>query len=245
MSERARNRANERKCLRYQTNIARRSSLATFLRKRKTGDAAVDAWKSHYAQLALIFTEVDGFEQFMLVIANNILRDSIYGMIFRVSLGAGLSLVDVTTDIYVITTYWRAGLHNQANLLLAMILANSFIQMCFVFMQNKKKSWSVVMREALITLSCLRPAVDAYRVCMNRTKKGENVVEPLAAMIYNKCTELATESIPGAVLQIYVYINFPAEAGSLALLSIAISALTTGFAAAMIGEEGASVKFKP
>jgi len=109
-------------------------------------------------------------------------------MIFRVSLGAGLSLVDVTTDIYVITTYWRAGLHNQANLLLAMILANSFIQMCFVFMQNKKKSWSVVMREALITLSCLRPAVDAYRVCMNRTD-DELTIDPLSEMLYNKVSE--------------------------------------------------------
>ena len=51
------------------------SSLAVFLRKRKTGDAALDAWRRHYVQLEKSFDEVEGFEEFMLVFANNLLRD--------------------------------------------------------------------------------------------------------------------------------------------------------------------------
>ena len=39
------------------------SSLATFLRKRKTGDAAIDAWRLHYAQLNILFEEVEGFRE--------------------------------------------------------------------------------------------------------------------------------------------------------------------------------------
>ena len=46
--------------------------------------------------------------------------------------------------------------------------------------------------------------------------------------------ELATESIPGCVLQIYVWLLAPENAGTGALISIAISSLTTGFASAMI-----------
>ena len=46
--------------------------------------------------------------------------------------------------------------------------------------------------------------------------------------------ELATESIPGCVLQIYVWLLAPEKAGTGALISIAISSLTTGFASAMI-----------
>ena len=114
-------------------------SLATFLRKRKTGDAAIAAWKLHYTQLGFLFANVDGFEevsekknkkklfrseatniiarssnitlrsvQFMLTIANNLLQDSIYGMVYRVSLGAALSTFDAATDIYVITTYYQS-----------------------------------------------------------------------------------------------------------------------------------------
>jgi len=53
-------------------------------------------------------------------------------------------------------------------------------------------------------------------------------------MMANKGTELATESISGCVLQLYVWLNNPEEAGSFALGSIGISALTTGFSSAMI-----------
>ena len=53
-------------------------------------------------------------------------------------------------------------------------------------------------------------------------------------MIVNKAVELATESIPGCILQIYVWLTNPEEAGSYALVSILVSALTTGFTSAMI-----------
>jgi len=42
------------------------------------------------------------------------------------------------------------------------------------------------------------------------------------------------ESIPGCVLQLYVWLSNPKDAGSFALVSIAISALTTGYTSAMI-----------
>jgi len=45
---------------------------------------------------------------------------------------------------------------------------------------------------------------------------------------------LATESIPGYVLQLYVWLTNPEQAGTFALGSIAISAMTTGFTSAMI-----------
>ena len=35
-------------------------SVATFLRKRKTGEAAMDAWRLEYAQLGTLFREVEG-----------------------------------------------------------------------------------------------------------------------------------------------------------------------------------------
>ena len=58
----------------------------------------------------------------MLVMANNKLRDNIYGMMFRVCVGALLSTIDAATDIYVITTYYESEeLRGQANALLAMI----------------------------------------------------------------------------------------------------------------------------
>ena len=40
----------------------------------------------------------------MLTIANNTARDSMYGMAYRVGVGAALSMIDAATDFYTIST---------------------------------------------------------------------------------------------------------------------------------------------
>ena len=114
-----------------------------------------------------------------------------------------------------------------------MITTNMVIQLLFVLGQYQKKSTAVKLKEALICLMFLRPAVDAYRVSTN-LEDDELKINSLTEMMSNKAVELATESIPGCVLQIYVWLKSPDEAGSFALVSIGVSALTTGFASAMI-----------
>ena len=56
----------------------------------------------------------------------------------------------------------------------------------------------------------------------------------MQAMVFSKCVELATESVPGCVFQLYVWMRYPDQAGSYALVSILISTLSTGFISAMI-----------
>jgi len=97
----------------------------------------------------------------------------------------------------------------------------------------KKKNWGVKLKEISIILMFLRPAVDAYRVSTNYMD-DELSQNPLAEMMLNKAAELAMESIPGCVLQLYVWLTNPEDAGYFALVSFGISALTTGFPSAMI-----------
>ena len=93
-------------------------------------------------QLNVLFDEIDGFNEFMIVIASNTLRDSVYGMMYRVSVGAALSTIDAATDIYVITTYYASNeLHSQGNALLAMITSNMIFQLLIVQGTYQKKSW--------------------------------------------------------------------------------------------------------
>ena len=145
-----------------------------------------------------------------------------------------MSTLDGATDIYVISTYYQSDeLVGQAHALLAMISTNMMIQIISVLGIYQKKSWGEKLKEVMICLLFLRTAVDAFRVSTNHEDE-EATIDSLSEMIINKCTELATESIPGCVLQLYVYLNNPEEAGSFALGSIGISALTTGFSSAMI-----------
>jgi len=125
-------------------------SFAYFLRMHQTGDAAVDTWGRNYPQLNELF-EIDGFKEFMEVIASHLLLVNKFGMVFRVSLGATLSSLDAATDICVIATYYQSDeLVGQAHALLAMIMANLVLQLLFVLGQYQKKSLAVKLREVLM-----------------------------------------------------------------------------------------------
>ena len=122
----------------------------------------------------------------MVTIANNTLRDSIYGTMYRVSVGAVLSMIDVATDIYVISTYYQSeALKGRANVLIAMISINTIIKLLVVFGNYQKKDLTVKVKEALITLFFLRPAVDAYRVSTNQEDEENSI---------NRLTEVSKRS---------------------------------------------------
>ena len=78
-------------------------------------------------------------------------RDSVYGLVWRVGVGALLSSVDVATDIYVVGTYYSEGLNGQASAMLGMISVNLFIQILIVLAVYQKKSLMVKLKEVLIT----------------------------------------------------------------------------------------------
>ena len=107
-------------------------------------------------------------------------------MVWRVSVGAALSMLDAVSDIYVISNYYNTeGLRGQANAMLAMLVMNMGLQILFALALYKKKSWKVKVKEALICLFFLRPAVDAHRVSTNY-KDSETMGDPLVEMIFNK-----------------------------------------------------------
>ena len=108
-----------------------------------------------------------------------------YGLVWRVGVGALLSSVDAATDIYVVGTYYSEGLSGQANAMLGMISANLGIQLLIVLGQYQKKRWTVKFKEALITLFFLRPIVDAFRISTNHVDE-EATINPLAELIFNK-----------------------------------------------------------
>ncbi len=166
-------------------------SVATFIRKRKTGDAAFDAWSLHYPQLNALFVDTPGLGVFLLVFFNNLLRDSIYGTVLRVSVGAFLSILDGATDIYTISTYYQSDkLTLQANAMLAMVSVNMLTQILTVLAVYQKHPWQTKLKEILICLTFLRPAVDAYRVSTNHEDKMATV-NPFQEMIINKCGEVS------------------------------------------------------
>ena len=101
-------------------------------------------------------------------------------------MGAVISILDAVSDLYVISKYYNTeGLNGKANAMLAMISMNMFCQIGIALAQYRKKSWGVKVKEVLVCLFFLRPAVDAFRVSTNH-KDSEAAVDPLLEMIANK-----------------------------------------------------------
>jgi len=114
-----------------------------------------------------------------------------------------------------------------------MISLNLIFQIIVALDNYKKKGWRRRLQEVLICLFFLRPIVDAYRIGTHH-QDDDTVLDALNESYATTATEIVTESIPGCVLQIYVWLTRPEEAGTFALVSIGLSALTTGYAAAIL-----------
>jgi len=68
----------------------------------------------------------------MLVIARNLVRDSMWGVVYRVSVGVAFSTTDAATDMYTILVYNAAGLTGRATALALMMGLNMFFQLVTV-----------------------------------------------------------------------------------------------------------------
>jgi len=206
--------------------------FAMFLLTTTEPTAAVQAWKLDQPKLNPFFDQHPFFVPMMNQIAKVLLANSKLGLKWRVGLGAGLSIMDMISDTGVINSYRASGNTAGAYSLMAMIGSNMAVQLLITYMQNKKKSKWVILREFAFVVTFLKPAVDAYRVATGH-KDDDTLMNPLVEMSCGKGVELAFESIPGGLLQAYVFINAPEKTVFL-LISILISTLATGFSSAMI-----------
>jgi len=170
-------------------------SFKKFLLGNKEVATAVHAWQLDNPILVPLFAE-GAFEPIIIGVAKDLMVASTLGLAKRVVLGAGLSIMDMITDIFVIRDYLRIGDTTSAHTLMAMIGLSIFVQLIIAYVQNRKKSKWVILRELLIVLSLLKPAVDAYRVATGYEDE-RNSFDPLLDMGLGKSTELACESIPG------------------------------------------------
>ena len=185
------------------------------------------------------------------------------GLYYRVGLGAGLSTMDMISDLYIITVFLKEGKTSYAYANIMMILTNWLFQLLIVWFQTGRNIFgSVFLKEALIATLGLKPGWDAWNVCTGKEQQpGQtfdamtevsvgNIIFKIAKklnlifpdrhtfhsppqMIFSKGAEIFAESIPAGIVQTYAFIQSPNRSAT-AAISILISALTTGFGSALI-----------
>jgi hypothetical protein len=98
-----------------------------------------------------------------------------------------------------------------------------------------------MLKEMLIVLTGVAPGVHSMRVANGAEKNEVARISPTVQLTVTRCFEVAFESIPGAVLQLVAILKDMKKSdgrfSKAALASIIVSALTTGFSAAVISFE--------
>ena len=94
------------------------------------------------------------------------------GLYYRAGLGAGLSTMDMISDIYIITVFLKEGKTSYAYANIMMIGVNWLIQLFLVYFQTGRNILgSAFLKEALIATLGLKPGLDAWNVCTGKEQQ--------------------------------------------------------------------------
>ena len=121
--------------------------------------------------------------------------------------------------------------------LLVCLILNMLVQLLIVWMQTTKGPKATMVKDMLYVVSAVKPGVDAWRVATGQDQNEYQMFTPKTELIISKCGELVFEAIPGCVVQVQAYLlamDSEEGASQQALVSLAISALCTGFTAGTI-----------
>jgi hypothetical protein len=173
-------------------------------------------------------------------IAQRLLESVGWGLKMRLYTGAGLSTMDLLSDIFMIYKYATMEQQGTALSLGIMVGLCMGLQLFYCWGNTRKGSKRVMLKEMLIVLSGLAPGIHAMRVANGADQaEGANVNAEMD-LVFTRGMEMACESVPGSLLQVHTLLKTMKSNGGFsntALASIIVSAATTGFSAATISFE--------
>jgi hypothetical protein len=115
----------------------------------------------------------------------------------RLYMGAGLSMMDLISDVYMIYTYATTGEKGTALSLAVMVGLCLLFQFILVLVQARKGPGRVMVTEMLIVLSGVAPGIHATRVARGAEKSKYAAVDPEMELTITRGIEMVLESIPG------------------------------------------------
>jgi hypothetical protein len=178
------------------------------------------------------------FRPMVETIAARLLLKSPYGVWLRVGLGAGFSMADVGSDLWMIVTIFIAGNYASSAGLLATIILSLVLQSVVVIMARKRQGWRPLATELMVVWSCMKPPVDAYRVAAGSERDASDGQLPVAIeMVVAKVIEVVCEAIPGAWIQAQRLLTVSSSWTTSSILSIGFSLSASAFTSTLLAYE--------
>ncbi|GMH95781.1 hypothetical protein TL16_g13231 [Triparma laevis f. inornata] len=214
-------------------------NLRLALKSRKVIGAGVDQWRLQNPAVGELMDEHNLVEPMIIVISKGIVKTAVWGLMWRVTLGAVLSLGDLVKDLIVLKRFWKGGDEMMAcrDATLACLTTSIVLQLMVVAIQNRKKGVLRILKETMIVVTRMKSAVDACRVASGAEKEKDTQIDPMLDMTFSKLIEIFTKSIPGIIIQtsaIISELNSGDPTSSMTYISLLVSSMTTGFVSATL-----------
>jgi hypothetical protein len=210
------------------------SALKVITLQTLTAKHAVDEWAHQYTEVQEVMREYKWFRPLIETVAVDLFKNSKIGLKARVTFGAVTSMTDLVTDVYVTSMFLSDKKYGYFKASLASLVASIGFQMILVWFQNRKLGMKKMVWEWIPILLGYKPAVDAYRVATGAKQEVGTAVDPMYVFTAMKAIEMFAEAIPGVIIQLMAIATSDKGVGTSKWLSVAVSAITTGFASATI-----------
>jgi len=210
------------------------SAMTAVILTTATAAHAVDEWAQQFTEVQEVMNEQVWLRPMLEEIVMKLFMKSTLGLKARVTVGAATSMLDLLTDVYVTHKFWRNKKYGYFKASLASLAVSIGLQMLGVWLQYRRLGMMSVVQECIPILLGYKPAVDAYRVATGAKQKVGAASDSMGEMTGMKVIEMFAEAIPGVIIQLMAIATSDKDVGNSAWLSVAVSAITTGFASATI-----------
>jgi hypothetical protein len=171
------------------------AGLASSLASSLTAHAAVDEWVARYPAMRELDKERAWFRPMIETVAQRLLEGVGWGLKMRLYIGAGLSMMDMCSDIFMIKTYWSTpGREAYGDSLAAMVAACIIAQLLIVYAQNRKGPKLNMLKEFAFVLTATKSGIDASRVAKGVTKRKHAMVASDHELTAMKGADMVFES---------------------------------------------------
>ena len=107
-------------------------------------------------------------------------------------------------------------------------------QALIAVLMTKHRGKLAMLKELFLVLTCLKPAVEIWRLAHGTAHDPGAPTSPKVAMIIGKVIERVLESIPAAILQTITLLHHADARSAWAVASIVIACVATAFVATTI-----------
>ena len=159
-----------------------------------------------------------------------------WGLMFRAYFGAGISMMDMVSDSYMMRIFFTTGRSGAGYALVGMVSGNLVFQLIVVVLQTvglMKNKWRTMFIEILSVVSFTKPGWDAYLLASGAEKQPGALLDPLTEAMATKISEMVFEGVPGLLIQLAPFMQAEDKTTS-AVISLLISLWSTAMTSTVL-----------